>query len=283
MGGRQAIAVLAVLLLAPAMAIAVKDPAVDCGKGFFFDGGWNACGCCIPESCPPPMGYTYTKSSCRCPDESWAPCFDDDTKKYTICVPPGESCPEKLMKDPGYDKACMQKRAACLGKCTDPKALAACQKACPTQESCKKVVTQTEAPPKDTEKLPFKTGGTGVNHPRVRHPVIGMAEPPSSDCAGGWVLLDTQWRMEQRGNCTLTYAELHEQKRRELSTIRYYIWAVMNIPGEIFNHDPCAIYDEQCEYTAAHTWQCPSNNAIVNWDQNKIVSAASNGGCPTYG
>ena len=89
--------------------------------------------------------------------------------------------------------------------------------------------------------------------------------------------------MEKRRKCKLSYKELHEQNRRELSTINYYLGAITNLPSEFFDHGPCAVYDEQCEYTCAHTWQCISNNAIVNWDQTKIVSAAANGGCPTYG
>jgi hypothetical protein len=283
MGGGRAFAALALLLLASAIAGSAAGSSTDCGKGFRFDGGWNSCGCCIPESCPPPMGYTYTRTTCRCPDESWTPCFDDEAKKYTVCVPPKESCPEKMMADPAYDKACLQQRTACLGKCADPKAMASCQKACPAPDSCKKAGTQTETPPTGPEKLPFTLGGAGANHPRARHPVIGVAQPPSTECPGGWVLLDTQWRMEQRKNCTLSYSELHEQKRKELSTVGYYIWAITNLPRELFDHDPCASYDHQCEYTAAHTWQCPSNNAIVSWDQTKTVSATSNGGCPTYG
>jgi hypothetical protein len=283
MGCSRAFAVAASFLLASGMCGAAKDP--DCGKGFKFDGGWNSCGCCIPESCPPPMGYTYTKSSCRCPDERWTPCFDDNSKKYTVCVPPGEKCPETLMKDTGYDSACTQKRAGCLAKCADPKALADCQKACPAQDTCKKAQAQNQAQAGQSgpEKLPFKVGGTGVNHPLPNHPVIGLAEPPSKECAGGWVLLDTQWRMEIRKKCALTYSELHERKRGELGTISYYIWAITNLPREIFEHDPCAVYDPQCDYTAAHTWQCPSDNSIVNWDQTKSISADAGAGCHAYG
>jgi hypothetical protein len=282
MGFAKALMVLSVLLLSSVTASAVPD----CGKGFKFDGGWNSCGCCIPESCPPPMGYTYTKSACRCPDERWSACFDDVAKKYTVCVPPGSTCPEKYLNDPGYDKACTQQRGICLAKCADPKAIVACQDACPTQDSCKKAQTQTQTQGEDSSvipaNLPFKVGGDGVNHPRIRHPVVGLAEPPKTPCAGGWTLLDTQYRMEQRRNCTKSYSELHQEKKKELGTIKYIFWTIISLPREIFEHDPCFEYDEQCEYTAAHTWQCPSNNAIVNWDQTKIVSAAANGGCHTY-
>ncbi len=129
----------AIVLSFLALAVAAeRRPDPSCRKGFVFEYGFNTCICCVPESCPPPMGYTYTGSACRCPDESWTACFDEEAGKYTVCVPPGETCPEVLAKDKSYKTECIERRTTCLSLCTDGTTQKDCAKDCPTAESCKK-------------------------------------------------------------------------------------------------------------------------------------------------
>jgi hypothetical protein len=111
---------------------------------------------------------------------------------------------------------------------------------------------------------------TGPNHPLPNHPLIGVAEAPGTSCPqGSWLLVDTSWREDSRKKCILTKADQMQQMKnlglinRILSELSAFAHNFMSAD------DPCAAYQNQCDYTVSHTWQCSTSNEIRNTEQLK--------------